>query len=279
MRVLRSTPATLEAVFYPAGAEAPAADAPVTVAVTRADGTTVSGVGAVSTPSAGTYRATLPAQANLDLLTATWTGATQTVVTEVEIVGGFYVPLAQIRAEPNLSDANVFTTAELEAALAWFESLAEDHCRTAFVPRFARETFDGTGTTGARLRTSHARRLLAATIDGATVSTTGWDLYPDGRVDTRDAGVTFSVGRRNVAVSYEHGLDRPPADLVRAALTAVRWRLLTDASQKIPDRAISLVNEFGNVQMAVPGTDRPSGIPEVDAVLNRFRDQISWAVA
>lgn len=282
MRVLRNTPATLEAKFYPSGSETLTNDAPVTVAVTRADGTAVAGVGAVTNPSTGVYQATLPAQANVGLLTATWSGATQTAVTEAEVVGGFYVTLAEIRAQKNLSSTSKFTTAELEDAREWFETLAEDHCGCGFVPRFARLTLDGTGCSRLRLgeprqslsgrRPFPLRRVLAATIDGAVATVTNWDVYPGGVVDTQDAASTFTLGRRNIILDVEYGYDRPPRDLRVAALTAIRSRLLTDEAGLVADRATSITNEFGNVLLSQPGTARPTGIPDVDAVLNRLNE-------
>lgn len=292
-RILRSTPATLEARFYPAGSDTPATDGTVTVTVTRADGTTVTGVGAVSEPDSGVYRATLPAQPDLDLLTATWEGDTQTVTTTAEIVGGFYCTLAEIRAQRNLDSAAKFPTAALEDARDWFETLAEDHCGCAFVPRFARHTFDGDGSTGLRLRltsTSLARRprprpvrrVLAATIDGTSVAggaVSGWDVYPDGTIDTYDATTVFTLGRRNVIVAWEYGYDQPPADLKSAALAAIRARLLADEARQYPERATSISNEFGNILLSQPGTNRPTGLPEVDAVLNRLNENTGPLVA
>lgn len=286
-RILRSTPATIEARFYPSGSETLTSDGTVTVSVTRADGTVVAGVSAVTELPPGVYKATLPVQANLDLLTATWTGTTQTVTTQVEIVGGFYVSLAEIRAEKNLADSTKFPTADLETARAWFEDIAEDYCNVAFVPRYGREALDGTAGWCLRLRYPnqnsrsfrdplHLRRVLAATIDGTAVSApvvANWDLYEDGRINAWDAGTTFGIGRRNIVVAYEYGYDAAPEQLRRAALTAIRYRLLTDESQQIPDRATSLVNEFGNIVLSQPGEKRATGIPEVDAVLERLSER------
>lgn len=266
------TPAILRAVFYPAGSETGTDDDPVTVAVTRADGTAVSGVGAVASPGNGVYTATLPAQTTLDVLTATWTGATSKVRTTHEIVGANLVELAEIRAQTNLSSTSSYPTALLEEARAWFVDLVSDFCCFSPVPRFAQETVDGNGGSRLGLTTRpYIRRLRYATIDGAAVDTAvlaKWGLA-DGILDA--AGTSFPAGRSNVTVAYEYGLDRPDADLRRAALTAIRNRILTDTNQQLPDRVISQTNDFGSVQYTQASGNYPTGIPDVDSTLIRER--------
>lgn len=270
------TSATIAATFYPAGtgsgADAGANDGTVTVAVTRADGTTVAGVGAVSVGAAGLYTATLPAQTALDVLTATWTGATSKVRTTHEIVGRQLVELAEIRGQTNLNNPTAYPNVVLDDARAWFVDLVVDYCGFSPIPRYAYETVSGTGRSVVQLTNRpYIRTLRSVSIDGTAESDlTRWAL-DEGILDRRLAGGTFNVGIRNVAVGYEHGLDSPQADLRRAALTAIRFRVLTDTNNQIPDRALSMTNEYGNIQMAQPGESYPVGIPEVDAILTRRR--------
>lgn len=274
-RILRDTPATLSATFYPAGSENGTNDGTVTVAVTRADGTVVAGVGAVSAGTAGAYTAALPAQTDLDLLSAVWSGATSKVRTYHEIVGGYIVELADIRAQSNITGQAKFTTTLLEDARAWFTDLFTDYCGFSPVPRFAHELINGSGTNRLVLTTNKAyiRTVRYAAIGGTAISTDDlakWDV-DEGVIDGRLAGTVFTAGEHNIEIGYEHGLDTPPADLRRAALTAIRARLLGDLNSQMPDRAISMSNEFGNIQYAQPSQRFPTGYPDVDAVLRRLR--------
>jgi hypothetical protein len=263
------TPATLRAVFYPAGSDTGADDDPVTVAVVNSNGDAVAGVGATVSPGDGVYTATLPAQENLDILTATWTGATTKVRTTHEIVGRQIVELAEIRALPNMANTGTYPNAMLEDARAWFTDLVEDYCGFSPIPRFARETVNGTGRPTVDLATrSYVRAIRSITVDGVAVADVADWFLSEGVLIGPE---TLAVGVGNVAVAYEHGLDGPPADLRRAALTAIRYRILTDVNSQMPDRALSLSNEFGNVQMAQAGRRTPVGIPEVDSVLSRMR--------
>ena len=261
------TPATISATFYAAGADTGADDGTVTVAVMRADGSAVTGVGAVTSAGDGVYTVTLPAQADLDVLTATWTGATTKVRTTHEIVGRQLVELAEIRAQTNLSSAS-YTNTMLEDARAWFLDTVDDFCGFSPIPRYAYETASGDGTSTVRITNrAYVRAIRSVAVDGEEVGDlTGWDL-DNGLL----SGTTFPYGRNNVTVGYEYGLDHPPADLKRAALTAIRYRLLTDVNSQLPDRAMSISNEYGNIQMAQPNRKGPTGIPEVDAVLMRYR--------
>ncbi len=271
--VLRDTGALVSVRFF--ADEAPIdADGDVTVTITRGDGTTLATAAATSsTGEAGGYRYTLAPQANLDKLTLAWTGTfgglEQTQRTYVDIVGGYYVTLSEIRAQLNLGDSDKFTTAELEQKRRWFETLAERHCGVAFVPRYARVTLNGLGMTTLLLPHPRVRRLLSASVGGVAVTDLAdWTLESFGRV-TRTA--SFTRGTANVVIAYEHGYDEPPEDLKEAALIAIRERLL---DRKSGDRQISEAVEGGVVRYSVAGPDRPTGIPNVDEVLNSYRQRV-----
>lgn len=268
------TPADITATFYPAGAAQATDDGTVTVVVKRADGTTVSGVGAVS-GTGGSYTATLPAQTSLDILTATWSGASAKVRTVHEIIGEYIVELADIRATLNIADAGKFPVDRLEDARSWFTDLAADALNYSPVPRFAHETLDGTGISTIALQAGHAyvRTLRYVKVDGTAVDAgelAGWD-FNDTLLNRSRIGGTFALGHHNVEVGYEHGLDYPSAELRQLALVAIRFRLLTNQAGQIPDRALSITNDYGNIQMAQAGPRRPTGIPDVDTGLMRLR--------
>lgn len=285
VRVIRNQSAALDVVFYPSGSETPTDPDgnTATVTITRADGTVLVAGAATTRTGAGRYRYTLAAQANLDQLTVAWTGLFGTLsvtsTTYAEIVGGVVADLADIRVEnPNLADVTRFTTAELVAARSWFEDLAEDFCRTAFVPKYRRDILSGEGAAALLLTRIRPIRLLAAAVDGTAVTAptlATWTVQPEGTVTLPESGTftSFPAGESNVVVAYEHGYPTVPWDVRRAALTAIRWRLLTDDSNQIPDRAMSMTNEFGNISFAQPGMHRAVGLPEVDAVLNRYCDR------
>ena len=128
-RILPHVAATLEVQWRDAHGEPVAAAEPVTVTVTRADGTALL-TDAAASPStdgfdAGTwYTATLPAAQNqhLDLLTAVWTDDDgNELTTTVAVVGGVYVTGREVRqSDQTLLDLNRYPDVEIRRRrLGW----------------------------------------------------------------------------------------------------------------------------------------------------------------
>jgi hypothetical protein len=267
-RVLRNTRRALRQVFY-VGTTPTNADGAVTVDIIKADGSTLVDDGATTNTPPGIYEYVLAPQANLDRLRLLWrgtfAGVEQIRGTWCDIADAFYVSLSDIRALSGLSNTTSYPNEKLEEARVWFEDKAEIFCGRAFVPRFGHEVLDGSGTNTIFLDHLNVRTLLYVKVDGvAQTGLTTWDLYRSGRV-VRDTGV-FARGTLNVEVGFEYGLDEPDADLRGAALTAIKAKLLGDRSG-IPERAVTMTTDVGGFTLALAGRDRPTGIPEVDAVL------------
>jgi hypothetical protein len=273
-RVLRYTQAQPEHRFD-VGTTPTDADGTVTVDITRGDGsvfatdaaTTLVGMGT------GTYRYTLAPQTTLELFTLWWKGTFGGVAqrrdSQVEVAGGYYVSLSDIRAEDSLSSTTLFPNAKLAEARQWFEDKAERFCGVSFVPRYRRDVLDGTGSSKLKLTRGHPRTILSAKFDGVVQTTTDWDLYDTGYIV---AASTFPIGARNVEVIYEHGFDSPDSDMREAALTAIRARLLGDRSGIPPN--ISQMSVDGMTQTFRAPT-RPTGIGEVDTVLRDHQAAMS----
>lgn len=274
-RILVNTPATLTATFY--DGETVVDPGTVTVTITRADGTAVVTDAATSGTGAAPRTYTLPAQTQLNNLTATWTGTTRTVVTYHQIVGGFYAELADIRALEGMSNTSKYPTAALEAARTQAEDRFEWATRVAWVPRYARETLDGNNRSDLILKWPRPRQVLSVTTDGTTVTDlTTFRLYSYGVIE-RTNGVWFLAdvygGGQNVVIEYTHGYDRPPEDIRWAFLTYVRY-LLYETQSRIPDRASAFTTPDGTFQLVTAGYNRPTGLPDVDAILNAHSHRV-----
>lgn len=293
-RILRATAASLS--WQPQGADGEPADpGVVTVSVTAADGTVVIPAGTATVGAATAPRSvavTAGQTGQLDELTATWTVGQELVAESVhEIVGGYYFTSADLRdVEPSTSDAAKDTTVRILEVRAEVEALFESACAAAFVPRFA---VWRTSMAGAQVLLPYpflrVVRWVRFWSDGDTyVSVTpevvagyppnqegildfsaGWryDGFP---LDTSYAGRSSRQTRR-VDIAFEHGLDAPPADLKRAALTYARAQV-NRARAAVPDRATSMqLPDGGSVTLATPGVGRwHTGIPSVDEVLRRY---------
>jgi len=277
-RVLIGAPATLTVTFYDGG-ETSVDPGTVTVTIVRADGTAVATAAATSGTGTSARTYTLAAQTRLDHLTATWTGTTgaRVMTTRHEIVGGFYAELAEIRALDALNNTTKYPAAILERARWQAEAKFEDATGVAWVPRHDRQTAFGDNTTQLLLRWPRPRSLIAVSVDGTAVSDlTTFSTYDTGLLE-RKSGVTFPRGTTssgNVTVEYTHGYDRPTEDIRMAFLNYVRY-LILDTTSRIPDRASAYSTEFGTFQLVTAGFNRPTGLPEIDAILNQHSHRVA----
>jgi hypothetical protein len=228
------------------------ADGAVTVTITRQDGTALA-TGAATTKPVGTtgvYRYSLAAQTNLDLLTltytGTWSGAVQTEVQHVEIVGDFILSLSECRgldarfaaaATPLISDADIRRVrAEVEDAI-------EAEAGAAFVPRYARETISGRGGNGLLLGHTYPRTVRSVRSYTAAATYTAWDSTQLAAITYDDSGLlgswtdAYTYGTRNLVVEYEHGLYPTPTLIRRAARALFKLKMLEDQATTDPSLA------------------------------------------
>jgi hypothetical protein len=275
LQILKNTGATLQETF-----SAGAADGAVTITITRADGTALVTGATTTHGTGGVYTYQLAPQTELDLLTAVWSGiwggVAQSISTQVEIIGGVLFPVSAARAfgDKVLADTTKYPDADIRETRERITDLFEQVCGVAFVPRYARDLLDGTGTSTIRVRKSHANRVIAASISG--VALTSGDLaaltvYRSGDI-VRYSGAwdlpSLAAGQ-NIAIAYEHGSFSPPLDIQRAGLVLARYELV---SNDISDRMVSFDNDLGSVRLSVPGANNPTGLPIVDATLRRYED-------
>lgn len=184
-----------------------------------------------------------------------------------------YASLADIRAIDKLDDAGFYPDEVVEMALEQADDLIDRYTGTSFTYKTFAVALDGTNTKSLLLPVIFPRTLTAVTIDGSAVSPTGWVLYEDGRV-VRDTGYfSWKAPGRNVSIVGTAGAtDVPPREIAWAA-RVLAANTLIQAEARIPDRALSISSEFGQVQVAQAGgrPDRPTEFPSVNAVLNRHR--------
>lgn len=285
-RVLKGTGAPISVTFY-VDETATDSTVAVTVQIIRdSDGSDVVPAGTATIAGAvadGKYTFNLtPAHtAELDLLTAKWTATINGVAqgaleTYVEVVGAFYVTLAEIRALKNLSETSKFTTPELQAARAWFEDTFERFTGVAFVPRYAKHSVDGSGIDSLVLHDYNVTRIRSV-VDADRNDT--WTqarldaIRPDdsGVVNLAPDGSVFAVGTRNLTIAYEHGHKAPSEDVRQAALVAIRDKLIGDQTG---NRVYSIETERGVERISTPGRDSPFGLPFVDAVAVAYRHKV-----
>ena len=279
-QIQRGLAATLAVTFYVDGV---VADPGVTtVTVTRLDGTAIVTGAATGGSGAAARTYALAGQADLDILTVSWTSATHGAAQQtVEIVGELLFTFRQARAFDGgaLASTATYTTDAIGQARKAIAEEFEQVCGVSFVPRLTRETIDGAGQD--RVFISHLDAIDIRAVEMLDRGTGAWTAYTpaeladvqilnNGRIRRRD-GTAFVPGRQNVRVTYEHGYARPPAGIVEAALLYLRFRMV---SSNLGSRTISASNEYGSEQYWTPGySGRGSAInelPFVDKVLRQY---------
>lgn len=200
--------------------------------------------------------------------------------------GDVYFTTGQLRARPDLESTSTYPDSALSSAHDWVVGIIERETGTSFIPRATTDVLSGNDATAdGRLALSRGwvLSLASVTVDG--VALTAGELadcvVDGGGLLWRRSGWTghapWSSGRANVTVVYDAGYTPVcPPSLKEAALDAARWWLLTTWGKSgMPDRATSITNEFGNVQLATPDAARRryTGLPGFDAELAGWVDK------
>ena len=272
IRVLRTAQQTLTHQFRVDEQLTDAAGA-VTVVVARLDGTQIGGSPFTADhPGEGTYSFALPGQPELDTLTVDWSGtvagAAVTVRDLVEVVGGFFFGLDEVRARHSLSAA--YTSAKLAETRVEVEQECERICGQEFVPRFFRVALDGNDRSCLLLPRAGIRALRAVSVGG-----TVYGPEQLAGVWWSESGVLelpcgwWPRGRRNVVVEIEAGMDYPPEPIRTAGM--LRLKSLVDQPKSgVPSRAASFtVADGGTYRLSLPTRERV-GIPDVDGPYEKF---------
>lgn len=264
----------------------------VTYGVTAADGTSVVAAGTAAATTSGVAVGSLTAAqtAALGILTFAWTDDGQVVATStVEVVGGYYASIQEIRQSDPSIEANPqkHPTAKIIRIRREAETLFDDVCDRAFVPRFTRQRISGMGSDRVVLPSWDLRRLRSVRIYSNSTTYTSWtqaelDSVPasGSGVAVRTDGGVWDYGCDNLVAEWEHGANNPPADLKSAFLVYVRYLLNQDVSG-VPARATAIVDGpgGGTFRISTPGIGKSiTGLPEVDEVLDRYR-RISIGIA
>lgn len=281
-RIVRATTATLTVTLVDQDGEPAAAAGAVTVRVQKGDGTDLLPAGTATTTGAtGVYGVELTAAqtADLNLLTATWTeDGVERAVTLHEIVGGVYFTVAQARArDASITEAK-YDAETVRTARTEVEQQCEEICGVAWVPRFARVELDVHAGGWVALPNQQVRSIRSVSSVLSDGSLDAWSADRLAEL-VAERGLRVGVTSGRLVVEYEHGYDRPPADLVTAAIQHLRHQLNTFTTSSLVDRATQVQTIEGqNLQLATPGRfGFDTGIPTVDAVYQRYDHNIGIA--
>lgn len=185
-----------------------------------------------------------------------------------------YFTLAEFRIVcPDIGEA---TDPQVLAAAAYFTTIVEREIGEPLIPRTFTQTIDGTDLPTLVLGHTNVRSLTAVTVGGVTIdpaslsSTNGVLRYTSNYYPT---GIPWTLGASNIVVTYVAGAYATcPADVKDAVMWATRDRLMAQSDQAgIDTRRTSVTTEFGTTNYVLPGENRPTGYPDLDAVIASYR--------
>jgi hypothetical protein len=267
----------------------------VFVTVVAGDGVTavLAAVQATQVGSTAVYTVVLPAQAKLDRLTATWTATvaatpyTWTVI--VDVIAERLMEPWRLRQDSTIAalDPDTFLTTldqieEFIRDFAGFPAVAEG-LRTSFDESrgalgdttFQIGTINGLpyGGGGGLLLVPGVRKpgqVYAGSINGAALD----PVNDVPKISTQDGCLVWSDWRPWQSGRYSlwltHGDPNPPRE-IRAVVAKLMKFAATP--NNYPLRASQVLTEGATIMFAGTGPDRPTGIPDIDATLVRYRVQ------
>lgn len=183
-----------------------------------------------------------------------------------------YFTLAEVRALPDVDDEQKYPDERVEQAAAYIVGVIEREVGTSFIARERGPVVVDGGAAFCDLD-PFARELVLVTVDGVDVTTS---CRIRGGTLRRLDGAAFAAGLDNVAVTYRSGFSTtPPSDVKEMSLLGTRAHLLATADGTLTtSRETGRQNEYGNITYAIAGKDRPTGYPEVDAMIVSWRDKL-----
>jgi len=191
-----------------------------------------------------------------------------------------YTTLAVVRAMEGMEDATAWPDATITESIAWSTQLIDWYTGTSWEAKAFDITISGSGTGSIRLidPTTGRRVLFPVTVSSSTVDAVGqtvssWALFPEGII-VRDSGTfTYTHPGNNVNLVGTAGATTTiPDDLAFCARTISRQYCL-DLISRVDDRAVMMTNDFGTIRLSQPGRLYPTGMPAVDAILNRRKQR------
>ena len=166
-------------------------------------------------------------------------------------------------------------SAAIEAEVAAFESIAERYRGVAFTPRTATAVLAGSRPGALVLPDPMVISVESISIDGIVVDDDEPVVWPDGRI-TRPSGWTGT----QIEVTYTHGYQAPPAELLSACTEYVLCVLKAKASG-MSRNTLTEAFEGGTTRYSTPdwSAGRPTGWLEVDRLLNSLPDHRTPGIA
>ena len=226
----------------------------------------------------------LAAQSGLTRLTVTWTSDSYGDFTDsIEVVGEFLFTIREARTFDGaaLESDTDYPTADIQETRARITDAFHHAMAVSHIPRYRRIQITGSGESLLFLPDLYVTTVQS--IEYRDIGDTDWTALDQSDVDAVAilSGGMIAQGNsqrwqanRQYRIAYEHGYATPPLEIKRAALRLLVSYVGATRSSWDP-RATSERTEFGVISLATPGRSGSTfGLPEVDAVIDRYSEHI-----
>lgn len=242
--------------------------------VTRADGTALTAPTVEdSADSLGVVEILLTAADHLDeldQLTVTLTGTVDSKAVSrtymVDVTTAHPFEVSAVRAlDPDMKSSK-YPRARILAARDEMAAGVEGYCDLAFSPSYRIVKLRGNGSSCMHLPVREVTAVRRVVIDGTAATLADVDLEAYGQI-TYGGGFTAD---KIIEVHVECGMAAWPAELAGEMLPHIRDMLASRTTKSGPTATSETSVSGGITRFAVPGRGRPSGIPSLDVVMNRY---------
>lgn len=164
-----------------------------------------------------------------------------------------------------------FEAAPIDAQIASFEPIAERYRGVAYTPRDASKVFTAGCASSLILPNTRIRSVTSVVIDGATIDPANYQPGLSAGVIKSRSGWSY----QSLTVTYTHGYDAPPGELLDACTEYVLSVLKSRASGVSRNTLSQGSPDGGTTRYSTPDWEagRPTGWLEVDRLLNSLRDE------
>lgn len=184
-----------------------------------------------------------------------------------------YATVAQVRALDGLADTAVYPDATLQDGIDFATELIDDYCGAAMEFKSFSVEMDGPGSNSLFIDVLFVQTITSLLIDGVAFTGTV-RRYPWGVITLPNGFFPFGA---LISITGTAGFSATaPKRIAWAARTIARDYAL-NLHTRSPSRALQITNDLGQIEVRAQagGAGRPTNMPDVNAVLNRYRQKLS----
>lgn len=178
-----------------------------------------------------------------------------------------YTTVAEVRSLPYMGH-NAYTDEVIQEGIDYATEMIDSYTGTSFEAKAVTFSFNGNGSSIQWLDTPFMQSVTAVTEDGVALDEADFSIPPDGFFIVADAQF-FTRGKLYTVTGTAGHYTTVPVQIQVAART-IAAKYVKSLRTALPDGTIQVVTDQGTILVAQPGVRGPTGIPEVNAILNRF---------